>query len=67
MCSTSNTRSIYIRNDLWERLQQAAQRTEGLSTSQLIENILSTQINTVEAHLEYHRRSSFLCQPSPTS
>jgi len=66
MCSTSSTRSIYIDNALWERLTAAAQSTEGLSTSQLIENILNAQINAVEAHLERHK-GSLLCQPSPTS
>lgn len=54
MSTTSNTRSIYIDSELWERLVNTAQRVDGLSTSQLIENILKSQISAVEAHLTRH-------------
>ena len=64
MSTISNTRSIYINNELWERLVNTAQHVDGLSTSQLIENILKSQINAVEAHFERHTSGCPVCMVS---
>ena len=66
--ANASTRSIYISDDLWERLGPLAERITGGSRSQLIENIITAQISKIETCLEQAEEAGvLLCRTCMTS
>lgn len=66
--ANASTRSIYISDELWERLGPLAERITGGSRSQLIENIITAQIGKIEACLDQAEETGLLiCRTCMTS